>query len=365
MGMEVSTRTVSPPRPPRPFPSRCQTKMSFLKHFRGNHKVFPYRHCRCYGGTQEQRILIDLPSRIKDMVQSREPQLTRVNQYYLEGGKFIRPRLLLSLAADLSRYLGNAGITQLQEKLTEIVELIHAASLLHDDVVDGASDRRGRPTANQRFGVKSAVLSGDYLLAQASVELADLGHLGVIRLLATVIKDLVEGELMQMNGTLEEQLSMEFYLRKSYLKTASLLSKSSQAMAVLAGPTGSSHCQACYEFGKSLGLAFQAIDDKLDYTGRGEVVGKPVGADLRNGIITAPVLFALEERPELGDLIGRRFERPDDYDIMIDAVQSSNALKRTQDLADQLLERAFRSIEFLTPSQELVSLVTSVTSRSY
>lgn len=309
----------------------------------------------------------DFAHRIKAMVQSREPGLTSVNQYYLEGGKYIRPRLLLHLAADLARHLGVAtGVSPAQERLAEIVELIHAASLLHDDVIDGASERRGRPAASRQFGPKSAVLSGDYLLAQASVELANLGNVAVIRLLASVIKDLVEGELMQMGGSLEEQLSMQFYLQKSHLKTASLLAKSSQAMAILAGSEGLPHAQACYEFGKALGLAFQVIDDKLDYVGDGAALGKPVGADLRNGLITAPVLFALEERPELSDLIGRRFERPGDYDRMIEAVRTgTSALERTQQLADQLLERAFHSIAFLPPSQELSQLASSVASRSY
>lgn len=204
---------------------------------------------------------------IKELLHTPQPHLTEINQYYVEGGKMIRPAIVLQLAHSLQASCAHPqgteaegglaqGVLASQRRLAEIVELIHAASLLHDDVVDEASTRRGRPSANARFSSKSAVLSGDYLLAQASVSLAELGNIQVITLLATVIKDLVEGELMQMNSSAEEDLCIEYYLRKSYLKTASLIAKSCQAVAVL-GSHPPAVQQACYEFGRNLGLAFQ------------------------------------------------------------------------------------------------------------
>jgi hexaprenyl-diphosphate synthase len=313
-----------------------------------------------------------LTTRIREMVVSNHAPLTAVNQYYLNGGKMLRPSIVLQLSRSLELYSGKAipqlnefGVLPTQQRLAEIVELIHAASLLHDDVVDDATERRERPTANVAFGSKSAVLSGDYLLAQASVALSELGSLPVISLLATVIQDLVEGELMQMNAPLADQLNMQFYLQKSYLKTASLIAKSCRATAVLGGHPIDIQ-DACYQFGRHLGLAFQIIDDKLDYTASRDELGKPVGADLRNGIITAPVLFATEECPQIRDFIARDFSHDGDHDTVIKMVLASCGIQKTQELAEQLLDRSLSALAFLPPSlvsDSFADLIASVTLR--
>ena len=264
-----------------------------------------------------QRMRASLVSRVS-------PELTITNQYYLDGGKMLRPALVLHLAQALQSStvaekpdeldrLDELGVLPSQRRLSEIVELIHTASLLHDDVLDGATLRRGRPTAHFQFGTKSAILSGDYMLAQASLMLSELGDLRVIRLLATVIKELVEGELMQMNATVEEKLELDRYLHKSYLKTASLMAKSCEAVACLGGHSEIIQ-QACYQFGKNLGLAFQLIDDKLDFIASPIESGKEVASDLRNGIVTAPLLFAMEEHPVIREVIGRNFAANGDWE---------------------------------------------------
>lgn len=212
---------------------------------------------------------LEMTNEIRKMVTTEQSSLTKVNHYYIDGGKMLRPAIVLQLAQSLELHfstnlaqLDSFGVLSSQRRLAEIVELIHSASLLHDDVIDNSKIRRGRPTANIVFGAKSAVLSGDYLLAQASVALSELGNLQVITLLASVIKDLVEGEMMQMNATVIDQLDMQYYLRKSYLKTASLIAKSCQAVANLGGhPTMIQ--EACYQFGRYLGLAFQVFSSLL------------------------------------------------------------------------------------------------------
>jgi geranylgeranyl pyrophosphate synthase len=285
-----------------------------------------------------------------------------VNHYYLDGGKLLRPAIVLQLAQTLHP----TGPLPTHNRLAEIVEMIHAASLLHDDVVDNAELRRGKATANAKFGSKSAVLSGDYLLAQASVALAELGDMRVIILLATAIKDLVEGEMLQMKATVEEQLSMEVYLRKSYLKTASLIANSCKAVAVLGGHDETVQ-EACYQFGRHLGLAFQIVDDRLDYTSTHAELGKPVGADLRNGIVTAPVLFAMQEFPMIRDYVGRGFSQTGDYEKVIQMVLESNGVIRTQELADDLLTKSMQSLSFLpsdVTSQSFNGLISSVTQRT-
>lgn len=213
---------------------------------------------------------------------------------------------------------GNPDILPSQRRLAEITELIHTASLLHDDVIDYSVSRRGSPSANLEFGNKMAVLAGDFLLGRASVALARLRNAEVVELLATVIANLVEGEFMQLKNTRNDERNpkwseetLSYYLQKTYLKTASLISKSCRASALL-GNADAATVDAAYMYGRNLGLAFQLVDDMLDYTRSDKDLGKPAGADLELGLATAPLLFAWKQMPELGALVGRKFEREGD-----------------------------------------------------
>lgn len=210
-------------------------------------------------------------------------------------------------------FANDTSILPSQRRLAEITELIHTASLLHDDVIDVATTRRSQPSANTLFGNKMAVLAGDFLLGRASVALARLRDPEVIELLATVIANLVEGEFMQLKNTAMDEKeprwseeTISYYLQKTYLKSASLISKSCRAAALL-GNSAPEVVESSYAYGKNLGLAFQLVDDMLDYTISGAELGKPAGADLELGLATAPLLFAWKERPELGKLVGRKF----------------------------------------------------------
>ena len=205
-----------------------------------------------------------------------------------------------------------------QRRLAEITELIHTASLLHDDVIDHSVSRRGAPSANLEFGNKVAVLAGDFLLSRASVALARLRDAEVTELLATVIANLVEGEFMQLKNTARDEKNpvwtedtMTYYLQKTYLKTASLISKSCRAAALL-GSSDAVTVDAAYLYGKNLGLAFQLVDDMLDYTINEKELGKPAGADLELGLATAPLIFAWKNNKELGALVGRKFSKEGD-----------------------------------------------------
>ena len=163
-----------------------------------------------------------------------------------------------------------------------------------------------------------AVLAGDFMLGRASVALARLHDPEVIELLATVIANLVEGEFMQLKNTASDEKNpiwneqaITYYLQKTYLKSASLISKSCRAAALL-GQCAPNVVEAAYQYGKNLGLAFQLVDDMLDYTISGQELGKPAGADLELGLATAPLLFAWRSRPELGVLVGRKFAKEGD-----------------------------------------------------
>ena len=239
-----------------------------------------------------------------------------------------------------------------QQRLAEITELIHVASLLHDDVIDGSATRRGLKALNLEVGNKLAILAGDFLLARASVTLASLRDVEVIELLSRVLEHLVTGEVMQMTARADDLVSFEHYTRKTYLKTASLIANSSKAVAILGGHTGDGEtAAAAYAYGKHLGLAFQFQDDVLDFTGSGSILGKPTLGDLREGIATAPVLFAAEEFPGLRDLIGRRFKREGDVERAAAWVKQSHGIEKTKHLARRHAAEAAAAIDALPPAE--------------
>lgn len=308
-----------------------------------------------------------LTKNIRQLIGSGHPMLDTVAKYYTQSeGKHVRPLLVLLMSratalapksrrsslpsrtdridesltplgilADInpsspvtnplvapafdSTYVHNiSDILPQQRRLAEITELIHTASLLHDDVIDHSESRRSNPSANIQFGNKMAVLAGDFLLGRASVALARLRDAEVIELLATVIANLIEGEFMQLKNTVSDEKypiwseeTITYYLQKTYLKSASLISKSCRAAALL-GECSSAVVDAAYAYGKNLGLAFQLVDDMLDYTISQSELGKPTGADLQLGLATAPLLFAWKDDPSLGALVGRKFSSEGD-----------------------------------------------------
>jgi all-trans-nonaprenyl-diphosphate synthase len=215
---------------------------------------------------------------------------------------------ILQAAAEhllISRALAADGeLGPRHRRLAEITEMIHTASLVHDDVVDEAATRRGVATVHSRFNHRVAVLAGDFLFAQASWHLANLDNLEVVKLLSRVIMDLADGEIRQGLFRYDTGQTFATYLEKSYCKTASLIANSCRAAGVLSGmPEG--RLDDLYRFGRQLGLAFQVVDDILDFTSSDQQLGKPAASDLASGYLTAPALYALEERPGLARLVGR------------------------------------------------------------
>ncbi|KAL1972260.1 hypothetical protein VTN31DRAFT_7479 [Thermomyces dupontii] len=254
-------------------------------------------------------------------------------------------------------FADDPNILPSQRRLAEITELIHTASLLHDDVIDNAVTRRSAASANQQFGNKMAVLAGDFLLGRASVALARLRNPEVTELLATVIANLVEGEFMQLKNTAADEENpvfsddiIAYYLQKTYLKTASLISKSCRAAALL-GNSAPEIVEAAYSYGRNLGLAFQLVDDMLDYTVSASELGKPAGADLELGLATAPLLFAWKTNPELGALVGRKFSQEGDVERAREIVARSDGLEQTRALAQEYADKARDAIKIFPESE--------------
>ena len=271
--------------------------------------------------------------------------------------------ILSNSSMDASYTMGDSDILPSQRRLAEITELIHTASLLHDDVIDNSIFRRSSPSANISFGNKMAVLAGDFLLGRASVALARLRDAEVIELLATVIANLVEGEFMQLKNTALDEAqpiwtehTLSYYLQKTYLKSASLISKSCRAAALL-GQNSPDVVEAAYSYGRNLGLAFQLVDDMLDYTTSSATLGKPAGADLELGLATAPLLFAWKDNQQLGVLVGRKFAANGDVQMARELVARSDGLEQTRALAQEYADKAAHAISKFPDSEAKDGLV--------
>ncbi|EKG09329.1 Polyprenyl synthetase [Macrophomina phaseolina MS6] len=359
-----------------------------------------------------------LTKNIRQLLGSGHPTLDTVAKYYTQSeGKYVRPMLVLlmsratalipnaarpsvldvdksispssilvdenpeapehtpitsSNSIDTTYRPGDSDILPSQRRLAEITELIHTASLLHDDVIDHSEARRGAASANIEFGNKMTVLAGDFLLGRASVALARLRDPEVTELLATVIANLIEGEFMQLKNTARDEANPTFtdetvtyYLQKTYLKSASLISKSCRAAAILGG-SAPEVVEAAYQYGKNLGMAFQLVDDMLDYTISADELGKPAGADLELGLATAPLLFAWKGNTELGALVGRKFSKPGDVQKARELVARSSGLEQTRALAQQYVDNAIQAINGFPASEAkdgLVEMCTKVMKR--
>jgi decaprenyl-diphosphate synthase subunit 1 len=274
---------------------------------------------------------------------------------------------VLMAAACNNHTTGSPSVHSSQCTIAMISEMIHTASLIHDDVIDGAATRRGKPSVNAKWGEKMSVVTGDFILARSSMALARLGHKEVIKILATVIDDLVNGEIMQLKSVGKEKNDMfTNYLEKTYKKTATLMANSCKAVAILSS-CGDDVCEAAYEYGRHTGLAFQLTDDMLDYGGSSKEFGKPTAIDLKLGLATAPVLYAADEFSELNEMINRKFSHEGDSQRALELVNKSSGLRRTHELAVDYAHMATKAIDFLKDCKEkslLLELTRKCTSRT-
>ena len=262
------------------------------------------------------------------------------------GGKRIRPMLVLLF----SSALGFEGRERFE--LAATVEFIHTATLLHDDVVDESALRRGRQTANALFGNAASVLVGEFVYSRAFQMMVSVNSLRVLDILADATNVIAEGEVLQLMNMHDADLSVDDYLRVIRFKTAKLFEASARLGAVLAG-AGEQVEESCASYGRSVGTAFQLIDDLLDYEGATAQLGKNVGDDLREGKPTLPLLLAMERgtSPER-ELIRHAIEHGEIARLpeIVDIVRRTGAIDATRDAARTEADKARRSLAVLPAS---------------
>jgi len=287
-----------------------------------------------------------------------DSELADMAKYYFDGkGKALRPVIAMCLGHAYNAHTGRVGrAEENQRKVAIISEMIHTASLVHDDILDHAETRRGKVSVNLKWNSQKSTMTGAYILAVASKLLAQTRSQQVVEILSQVLSDLVQGEFMQLQTKQEEEDRFQDYINKSFNKTASLMAYSCQANAVLA-EASNEDVQAAFKYGKNLGIAFQLVDDLLDFVSSADMLGKPAAADLHLGLATAPVLFASTQFPQLNDMISRRFSEAGDVEEAFRLVLLSSGLEQTRGLARRHCEDAISSLSNIGASPYRTALV--------
>jgi geranylgeranyl pyrophosphate synthase len=229
--------------------------------------------------------------------------------------------------------------------LAAAIELLHTATLVHDDLIDGSLLRRGTPTLNSQWTPAATVLTGDFIFSRAAKLAADTHSVAVMQLFAETLTNIVNGEITQMFGS-RGQASREDYYRRIRAKTASLFELATGA-ATLLSPDGAQAHDAVCRYGYEIGMAFQIVDDVLDFTGDQATVGKPLGSDLRQGLITLPTLYYIEANPDDTELLevlkGNRYNQ-ECLDRVINSIRRSSAIGQSMQEARQFVERGLAAL---------------------
>ena len=302
---------------------------------------------------------------IIDRLSSHIPMVEEIANYLIEaGGKRLRPLLVL-LSAKSCNYGDKLHLT-----LAAVIEFLHTAMLLHDDVVDDSDLRRGRSTVNAAWGNPPSVLVGDFLHSRAFEMMVEIGEMRVMEILSHATNVIAEGEVQQLSNLKNPDLSEQSYMEVIRRKTAMLFEAASHSGAVLAGADRDTEL-ALRDYGAHLGLAFQLIDDVLDYDGETASLGKNVGDDLAEGKVTLPLIYAMDQGSQSQtDLIRQAIRQGglDSLSEIITTVESTGALEYTTEKARQEREKAIQSLGNIAPSsyqQAMYNLVNFVVERNH
>ncbi len=286
--------------------------------------------------------LVRVQDKMKSVSEVDFPHLSELLSCILVGGKGIRRALTL-----LCGKFYNYNIDRLLLMATG-VELLHIATLVHDDAIDKSMVRRGRPTINNLWGQERAVLLGDYLFARAGELTADTQNLRVVMLFAQTLETISSGEINQILNAFNLKQTREDYLQRISSKTASLFILATESGAILSQAPEKS-VKLLKEYGYNLGIAFQIVDDILDFAGTEQELGKPIGSDLAHGTLTLPAMFLLERYPEENP-VKRLFQNEDrekNVKLAIELVRDSPIIEECYDVASSYCSRACQNLDLL------------------
>jgi geranylgeranyl pyrophosphate synthase len=276
------------------------------------------------------------------------PDLRAALEHLLSaGGKRIRPTLGLLIGNML-----NAPLEKLVT-LGAAVELLHTATLVHDDLIDGALLRRGMATLNARWSPPATVLTGDFLFARAAILAAETNHLPLMKSFSETLATIVNGELTQM-FTAHGLVNRENYYKRIYAKTASLFEMTARAAAMIS-PVDETVIESMRDFGYQIGMAFQIVDDILDFNGEQVSVGKPLGSDLLNGLVTLPAIYYAEANPNDPDVLSLPnggWTNADNMARLVSNIRASNATGQALQEANEHIDRALARLDSMEPCAE-------------
>lgn len=290
---------------------------------------------------------------LQKIIKTRDPLLTETSAHLLNaGGKRLRPAFAL-VAGKTYQYKPETLVP-----LAMALELIHMASLVHDDVIDDSYTRRGIPTVKANWGDQISIYTGTYLFAQSLILIARCDNPVISRVLADISVKMCEGEIQQIVSTFDPGQNIKDYFYRIKRKTALLIAASCQLGAVACGAPDY-HVRALARYGHYLGMAFQITDDVLDFTASEKVLGKPVGSDLRQGIVTLPVIFALAESPDrrrLAEIIGNREKKEGEVLEAIKIIRECGAIEKAIAVSNCYLVKAKKELKYLPPGRAVDSL---------
>ncbi|KAI8868382.1 terpenoid synthase [Ramicandelaber brevisporus] len=266
----------------------------------------------------------------------------------------------------------NGTILPTQVRLAEVIEMLHGASLVHDDIIDEADTRRGKPAVHKAFGIRVAVVYGDYVFFRSVTAMDRLRSSEYTEMISVFFKDMCDGEMIHLSNVPAESVGSgktqftfdelyDFYLKKTYTKAGTLFNHCCRLTAMLGGCTPAV-VELATQIGYNLGIAFQFVDDLVDFTHTEEQASKPVQVDIADGFATAPVLFAWQEHSELGDMIVRRFSEPGDVERAMHLVYNSQGIAKTFAALDGYIAKTVDGLSQLPdslPRNALIAIVKS------
>lgn len=302
--------------------------------------------------TPVQELLGDVEARMRAQAEGYHPILKEaLNQLLDSGGKRVRPTVVLLASSML-------GVErQLSIDLAAAVEMLHTATLVHDDLIDESQMRRGRPTLNATWNTPATILTGDFLFSQAAWLGAQVGSAEVMRMFASTLSTIVNGEITQIFER-NSLTNRQAYMNRIYAKTASMFELAAKAAVVLVGKKRE-YGEPLRAYGYGVGMAFQMVDDILDFSSDAEHLGKPAASDLRLGLITLPPLYYLEANPDdprLKQLQKGNKLPEEDLAALIDDIRASSAIQSAKREARQLVDDAIAALESLPNTPERAAL---------